>query len=69
MEDGNEFNKGQLTQQVTDHERRLEKNDKEHSKMWETLDRVRNRLPVWATLLIGCLLAIIGFLAKSIIGS
>jgi hypothetical protein len=69
MEDGNEFNKGQLTQQVTDHERRLGKNDEEHKDMWDTINAIRNRPPVWCTVVLGIILAIAAWFAKSAIGS
>lgn len=69
MEDGNDFDKGQLTQQVSEHERRLNGNDEEHKDMWKTINAIRNRPPVWCTVAIGILLAIVGWLAKSAIGS
>ena len=34
-----------------------------HKKLDELVESVRNRLPVWATLLIGVLMAAIGWLA------
>jgi hypothetical protein len=42
--------------QIKNHEERLNKQD-------EILDKVRNRPPVWVTLVFGVLLAIMGFLA------
>jgi len=36
------------------------------NKIDEILDKVRNRPPVWATLIIGALLAVIGYLAKGV---
>ena len=42
---------------MAEHEKRLNKID-------EILDKVRNRPPVWVTIVIGVLLAILGFLAS-----
>jgi len=41
--------------QIDEHDKRLDKID-------VILDKVRNRLPVWATFVLGALLAIIGYL-------
>lgn len=43
------------TMQIDEHDKRLDKID-------VILDKVRNRLPVWATFVLGALLAIIGYL-------
>jgi len=40
---------------MRNHEERL-------NKMDEILEKVRNRLPVWATFVVGALLALIGYL-------
>ena len=42
---------------LNEHEKRLEKID-------IILDKIRNRPPVWVTVVIGVLLAILGFLAS-----
>lgn len=41
--------------QIANHEERLNKID-------EILEKVRNRLPVWATFVLGALLLVIGYL-------
>lgn len=56
----NSFNKGRLTEKVEQHENRLNKID-------IILDKVRNRLPVWATLLIAVLLGTLGWFAKAVL--
>lgn len=43
--------------QIKNHEERLNKLD-------EILDKLRNRLPVWATVALGLLLALMGYLAS-----
>jgi hypothetical protein len=46
------------------HQFHLENHAARLDKLDEILDKVRNRLPVWATVAIGLLLAIIGWLAS-----
>lgn len=50
------------TEQIKQHETRLAKID-------TVLEKVRNRPPVWVTLLMGALLAIIGWLTNAVKGS
>lgn len=57
MAESQEVKIGKLEIKVDDHESRLDKID-------EILDKVRNRPPVWATVIIGVLLAAIGYLIK-----
>lgn len=57
MDESQEVKIGKLEIKVGDHESRLNKID-------IILDKVRNRPPVWATVVIGILLAAIGYLAK-----
>lgn len=64
-EKSNNFSKGRLTQQVTEHERRLSEHDKENDRMWKNIDGIRNRPPVWCTVVIGILLAVLGYLARA----
>ena len=45
--------------ELKNHRARLDKID-------EILDKVRNRLPVWATIVIGLLLAALGWLASGV---
>lgn len=46
------------------HRFHLENHAARLDKLDEILDKVRNRLPVWATVAIGLLLALIGWLAS-----
>ena len=46
------------------HEFTMRNHEERLNKLDEILDKVRNRLPVWATMAIGALLAIIGFLVS-----
>jgi len=55
----NEFQKGRLVERVDQHEVRLDKHD-------IILDKVRNRLPHWATLLIALLVGIVGWLSRAL---
>ena len=63
--DENGFDKGQISQSIKDHERRLGENDKERTRMWQVIDKIRNRPPVWCTIAFGILLAFIGWLARA----
>lgn len=56
----NSFNKGRLTEKVDQHEKRLNKIDL-------VLDKVRNRPPVWASILIALLIGALGWFAKAAI--
>lgn len=53
---------GEIAIRVTDHDRRLDKNDEDHTELWNSLDSIKNRLPAWATILIAVLTAAIGAL-------
>lgn len=55
---------GEVAIRVDDHDRRLDKNDEDHVELWKSIDRIKNRLPVWATLLIALLTAGIGALLR-----
>jgi hypothetical protein len=50
------------------HEKRLDKHEGEHHNIWESLDSVRNRLPIWATLIISTLTALLGASLSIILG-
>ena len=41
-------------------EGRLDRHEAEHEKLWTKINRVENRLPIWATLLIAIMGAAIG---------
>lgn len=64
-ENGNNFNKGRLVQKVADHDRRLAEHDGVHKEMWIVLDKMRNRPPVWCTIIICILTAVVGWLARA----
>ena len=48
------------------HEFKLEAHEERLNKIDVILDKVRNRLPVWATIALGVLLAFIGYLIKGL---
>lgn len=54
----NDFRKGRLTEQVYQHEERLNKID-------TVLEKIRNRLPVWATLAFMVLVGFLGWLLRA----
>jgi hypothetical protein len=55
-----------MTEQPCDvHEFKLKNHEDRLDKIDEILDKVRNRLPVWATVAIGALLAAMGWLAAN----
>ena len=45
-------------------ESRITKSEADIQKLYEVVDKIRNRLPVWATCLIAGLTATIGWLIK-----
>jgi len=49
------------------HEFQLEEHEKRLNKLDEILDKVRNRLPTWATFTLAALLAVIGYLIKGVL--
>lgn len=49
---------GELAVKIGDHEKRLDKNDRDHAEIRESVNTVRNRPPVWASLLLAALLAL-----------
>lgn len=61
----NNFNKGRLTQKVTEHERRLNGHDEVHKDMWDTINAIRNRPPIWVTIVIAILLAVVSWFARA----
>ena len=46
------------------HSFKLENHEERLNKIDVILDKVRNRPPIWVTVVIGVLLALLGFLAK-----
>jgi len=46
------------------HKYTMDEHEKRLNKIDEILEKVRNRPPVWVTVVIGVLLAILGFLAS-----
>jgi len=45
-------------------ESRIEKTEKDIQTLYGAVDKIRNRLPVWATFLIAALTAAVGWLVK-----
>jgi len=43
---------------------RIETTEKNVEKLFDITDKIRNRLPLWATILISSLMAAIGYLVK-----
>ena len=48
------------------HEFKIKNNEDRLDKIDLILDKVRNRPPVWATFVLGALLAVIGYLVKGV---
>ncbi|MHC4155907.1 MAG: hypothetical protein ACYST6_13415 [Planctomycetota bacterium] len=63
-QDCNGFNKGRLTERVRGNSEAIQELKEGQLRMWEALDKIKNRLPNWAVVLFGVLLAILGYLAK-----
>ena len=53
-----------LAVKVDQHKERLDKHEKVHEKLWKKIDLIENRLPIWATLLMAVLTALIGALLR-----
>jgi len=51
-----------------DNRRRIQTLEVGQVKICETIEKIRNRLPYWATLLIGGLTGVIGYLFKASAG-
>lgn len=62
--DCNSFDKGRLVEKVNGQGRSIEELKEGQLRMWEALDKIKNRLPNWAVILIGVLLAALGYFAK-----
>lgn len=58
---------GELAVRVDDHDRRFDKNDEDHTELWNSIDRIKNRLPVWASMLIAALTAVVGTLLGGVL--
>lgn len=56
--ESNNYEKGILTEKVNQHEERLNKID-------TVLEKIRNRLPVWATLAFMVLVGVLGWLLRA----
>jgi len=50
-------------QRVTTLERAHAEDQAEHTRLWEVIERVQNRPPVWATVVIGILTGLVGLFA------
>ena len=57
---------GELAVHVDEHEKRLKRNDDDHKDIWKMLDKIQNRLPHWALLLISLLSAATAALVRSL---
>ena len=62
--DCNGFDKGRLWEKVNGHERDITELKGGQRRMWEAIDKIRNRLPNWAVVVIGILLAMLGWFVK-----
>ena len=49
---------GELAVDVRGHSRRLDKNDDDHARIYRSIDAMKNRLPVWGSLLVAALAAL-----------
>lgn len=49
-----------------DHARRIIHLEESNMKQWDVIEKIRNRLPHWATLLIALLVGAVGWLVKAI---
>ena len=52
-----------LSIRVDDHDRRLEKHETVHHDLWDSINRIQNRPPVWASAVIAIMTGIVGVLA------
>jgi hypothetical protein len=50
----------ELSVRVNEHEKRLDSHVEVHEELWGAINHLRNRLPLWATLLIGLLASVAG---------
>lgn len=51
------------TADIASLQRLAEENREDHTRMWDAMDKLKNRLPLWATLVISILMAVLGILA------
>ena len=51
--------------EVVKHTEQIKNLKESEGKQWDAIDKLRNRLPHWATLLIAILVGMIGWLVKS----
>lgn len=49
---------------VTRHGQQIKQLEKSDGDQWKMINQIRNRLPHWATMMIGVLMGLIGFLIK-----
>lgn len=54
----------ELRARVGGHDEKFHANEGEHERMWEAIDKLRNRPPVWATGVISLLTFLCGVLLK-----
>ena len=56
-----------LNEIVKDHSRRLTEASQERIRMWEAIDSLKHRPPVWATLALMALSGLVGVLMSSFV--
>ena len=61
----NNYSKGRLTEKVEGHENRLDKIDEVFDKMWDAINKIRIRPPIWCTVVIAVLVGLLGWLARA----
>lgn len=55
---------GELKVELVEHRRRLNTNDDDHARIYKSVDAIKNRPPVWASLLIAALVGVVGALLR-----
>lgn len=55
---------GEIAVEVGEHSRRLNENDKDHARIYKSVDAIKNRPPVWASLLIAALVGVVSALLR-----
>ena len=58
---------GEISVRVDGHALLLTKHEKVHSDLWDSIDSIKNRLPIWATMLIAILTAAVGALLGGVL--
>lgn len=53
-----------LDERINGLRRDMDKNEQDHNEMWTAINNLRNRLPVWATVVIALLTGLLGWVAR-----